>query len=129
MAAALSVRAISVVIPDVLDSINATIQKETTSANDPMAKDAIALCGSLRDAVESVQDKLDSDGDRMGSGFLQSLNDAVECCRMLASALSPDLPENSMPTTPCQPFRCEEHIRIAKRVLEAIHVLCESDTE
>ncbi|MBE3048324.1 hypothetical protein IMZ48_38635, partial [Candidatus Bathyarchaeota archaeon] len=93
MDAELYLRAISAVAPDVLDSIDAAIQKATIIEKCPRAGIVIPLYGSLKEAVWRVQDILNPEENHMSSARLKALDDGVECCRLLASVLSPEIPD------------------------------------
>ena len=72
MDAELYVQAISAVTPDVVDSIDAALQKATIIEKCPRAGIVIPLYGSLKEAVKRVQGVLDSEEHCMSTRRFES---------------------------------------------------------
>lgn len=123
------------VIPDVLLSLNhfmekATVSEKTASTRDTEYDGELDPLEVLREAVHAVQDVLDPTGEDICGESLKPLYDAVECCRLLASVLFLERSggEGQHVAVSCIPFSFRSGVdvtRITKRVVEAIHFLCE----
>lgn len=125
------------VIPDVLWSLNHFMEIVTVPGKKAATKDTeydgeLALLKALREAVHAVQNALDPAREDTCGERLKPLYDAVECCRLLASALflDPSGGEGQNVAVPCVFFSSRSGVeitRIARRIVEAIHFLCEDN--
>lgn len=132
------VTAINVVIPDVLDSLDTAAGKcppstAATSQASLNGESPPALLISLKNSIEHIKDTLDLDGESIPRHVLQALYDAVECCRVLATVLSPDTYKDASiselrPEKPVLLRKGDEASCIAKRVAESVFFLCEAST-
>lgn len=123
MAAPSYANALISIIPDVIDSLDFAVSKGK-AAGPPTSTGggkSLELASSLKESVICVQDTLLSDNDFANEDVLEALNDSVECCRLLASALS-----TSQSTAGSGARRGDGTTQITRRVLESMEFLCDN---